>query len=141
MDGKVIGRHHGACFYTIGQRKGLGIASAEPLYVVRIDAASNTLVAGSRYDASFGAFTAVGVTWTGGSPPKANFRAQVQIRHQHKPAPSIIKVKEDSTISVQFDEPQHGVAPGQAAVLYDGDIVLGGGWIEKAVGTEMNKKR
>lgn len=140
MDGNVIGRHRGACFYTIGQRKGLGIASAEPLYVVRIDAASNTLVAGSRYDASFGALTAGGITWTGGGPPKTNFRAQVQIRHQHKPAPSIIKVKDDSKISVQFDEPQHGVAPGQAAVLYDGDIVLGGGWIEKAIGAEANSE-
>jgi tRNA-specific 2-thiouridylase len=130
--GNVIGRHEGACFYTVGQRKGLGIASARPLYVVRIDAATNTVVMGSLDEATFVGLTASGVSWVADAPPGKNFEAQVQIRHRHTPAPSFITVADDSTITVVFNEPQHGVAPGQAVVVYDGDIVLGGGWISEA---------
>jgi tRNA-specific 2-thiouridylase len=133
MDGKVIGRHQGACFFTIGQRKGLGIASAEPLYVVKIDISSNTITVGNRDDASFSSLTATNFTWTGDGAPGSNFRAQVQIRHRHTPALAGIEVMEDETVRIAFDEPQHGVAPGQAAVIYDGDIVLGGGWIDRGL--------
>jgi tRNA-specific 2-thiouridylase len=129
MDGKVIGEHEGACFYTVGQRKGLGIASAQPLYVVRIDAASNTVVMGTRETASFEGLSATGVSWADGKPPGSKFVAQVQIRHRHTPAPSLISIHDNGAISITFHEPQHGVAPGQAVVIYDGDIVLGGGWI------------
>ena len=129
MNGNVIGRHEGACFYTVGQRKGLGIASAQPLYVVRIDAVSNTVVMGSHDEASFAGLKASGVSWVADPPSGERFEAQVQIRHRHTPAPSAITVHDDGTISVKFDEPQHGVAPGQAVVVYNGDIVLGGGWI------------
>jgi tRNA-specific 2-thiouridylase len=129
MKGNVIGRHEGACFYTVGQRKGLGIASAQPLYVVRIDAASNTVVMGSRDEASFIGLTASGMSWVADSPSGESFEAQVQIRHQHTPSPSLITAHEDGTITVAFIEPQHGVAPGQAVVVYDGEYVLGGGWI------------
>ncbi|MDF1526699.1 MAG: tRNA 2-thiouridine(34) synthase MnmA [bacterium] len=132
MDGKVIGRHEGACFYTVGQRKGLGIASAQPLYVVRIEAASNTVVMGSRDEASFSWLTASGVSWADGKPLGSRFEAQVQIRHRHKPALSLITIQDAGTISIDFHEPQHGVAPGQAVVIYDEDIVLGGGWISEA---------
>ena len=128
-DGKVIGRHDGACFYTVGQRKGLGIASADPLYVVKIDADINTVVMGSRGESSFDGLTASEVSWTAGDPPDREFSAQVQIRHRHTPVFSLVTVADDGTIQVDFDEPQHGVAPGQAVVMYDGDIVLGGGWI------------
>ena len=129
LEGNVIGRHEGACFYTVGQRKGLGIASAEPLYVTRIDAITNTVVMGSRDEASFSGLTASGVSWVADGPSEKSFEAQVQIRHRHTPATSVITVHDDGTITVAFDELQHGVAPGQAVVIYDGDIVLGGGWI------------
>jgi tRNA-specific 2-thiouridylase len=132
MGGKVIGRHEGACFYTVGQRKGLGIASAEPLYVVRIEAPSNTVVMGSRDEASFSGLIASGVSWADSKPPGNKFEAQVQIRHRHTPAPSLITIHVDGTISIAFLKPQHGVAPGQAVVIYDGEYVLGGGWITEA---------
>jgi len=133
LEGNVIGKHEGACFYTVGQRKGLGIASAKPLYVVRIEAATNTVVMGSRDEASFCGLTASGVSWADIQPPDSKFEAQVQIRHRHTPAPSFVTTRDDGTISIAFHEPQHGVAPGQAVVIYDGDIVLGGGWIDAAI--------
>lgn len=132
--GKVIGRHEGACFYTVGQRKGLGIASDEPLYVVRIDASANVIVMGSREKASFDGLSAGGVSWVSGQAPASVFRAEVQIRHRHTPAPCRVTVHGDGTITVRFDKPQYGVAPGQAVVIYKEDTVLGGGWI--AEGTE-----
>jgi len=125
----VIGSHDGACFYTVGQRKGLGIAWAEPLYVLNIDTHNNRIVAGTRDTASCGGLTAAEVTWVAGSPPDERFEARVQIRHRHTPATSLIQVNDDKTIAVIFHEPQHGVAPGQAVVVYDEDLVLGGGWI------------
>jgi len=130
LRGKVVGRHEGACFYTVGQRKGLGIASREPMYIVRIDASANTVVLGTRQAASFEGLLAGRVRWVRGDPPDSRFEAQVQIRHRHTPALSLVTVQEDGTIKVDFKEPQHGVAPGQAVVVYDGDIVMGGGWIE-----------
>ncbi len=136
LKGNVIGRHDGACFYTVGQRKGLGIASSEPLYVVNIDAATNTVVMGTRDAAFFEGLSAAGVSWVSGKPPGNRFEAQVQIRHRHTPVSSVIAVQSDGSISVDFKEPQHGVAPGQAVVIYDGDIVLGGGWIESSILSE-----
>jgi tRNA-specific 2-thiouridylase len=129
LEGNVIGRHAGACFYTVGQRKGLGIASDQPLYVVTIDPATNTVVMGTRTTASFEGLRAADVSWIAGEPPDRKFTAQAQIRHRHTPASSLITLTDNETITVTFDEPQHGVAPGQAVVLYDGDTVLGGGWI------------
>jgi tRNA-specific 2-thiouridylase len=134
LEGNVIGRHAGACFYTVGQRKGLGVASSEPLYVVKIDPVSNTVVMGSRDAACFEGLRAVEVSWIAGEPPDQRFTAQARIRHRHTPASSLITQADDGTITVTFDEPQHGVAPGQAVVIYDGEVVLGGGWIDRAMG-------
>jgi tRNA-specific 2-thiouridylase len=134
--GNVLGTHEGACFYTVGQRKGLGIAAPEPLYVVRIDAATNTVVVGKRAESSFSGLTASGFTWIEGNPPSDNFEATVQIRHRHIPAKSTVTVKNDGTVDIAFEEPQHGVAPGQAVVVYNGEYVLGGGWIDRAIGPE-----
>lgn len=131
--GNWIGRHNGACFYTVGQRKGLGIASAEPLYVVSIDANSNTVVMGNREEASFTGLKASNVSWVSGQNPGERFEATVQIRHRHTPAPSLLTVRENGAIEVVFETPQHGVAPGQAVVIYDDDVVLGGGWIEEGI--------
>jgi tRNA-specific 2-thiouridylase len=131
-EGNILGRHDGACFYTVGQRKGLGIASPEPIYVVRIDPTSNTVVMGSREEASFSGLTAGNVTWIAGKPPAREFAATAQIRHQHVPA-EVTVVAEQESMEVRFAQPQHGVAPGQAVVLYDGDVVVGGGWIESSM--------
>ncbi len=136
LGGNVIGSHDGACFYTVGQRKGLGIASDRPLYVVKIDATRNTVIMGNHDAASFTGLTADGVTWVAGSPPGLEFKATVQIRHRHKPALALITVHDNGAITVEFEEPQHGVAPGQAVVIYDGKVVLGGGWIDRAIGPE-----
>jgi len=128
-DGRKLGTHEGACFYTVGQRRGLGIASAEPMYVVRIDAETNTVLLGSREEAEFQGLEAENCIWIMGEAPEASFRAGIQIRHRHNPAPGTVTVSEKDKIQVDFDEPQHGVAPGQAVVVYDGDVVVGGGWI------------
>ena len=130
--GKVMGYHDGFCFYTTGQRKGLGVSGREPLYVVRIDAGSNTVVMGTWEEASSREMQVARATWIAGGPPEDNFRAHVQIRHRHGPAECQVKITDDGAFHVLFDEPQHGVAPGQAAVVYEGDIVLGGGWIESS---------
>ncbi|MDF1536140.1 MAG: tRNA 2-thiouridine(34) synthase MnmA [bacterium] len=127
--GNELGTHEGACFYTVGQRKGLGIAAPEPLYVMRIDGATNTVVVGKRAESAFPGLKASGSTWIEGHPPGERFTASVQIRHRHTPAPSTVTVNGDGSVDVIFDEPQHGVAPGQAVVVYDGEYVLGGGWI------------
>ncbi len=127
--GKRIGTHDGAGFYTVGQRKGLGIAAGEPLYVVRVEVESNTVVLGGRDEAASSCLRARSARWISGVPPSGRFRGQVQIRHRHIPAGAWVHALPDRSFSVEFDEPQHGVAPGQAAVVYDGEYVLGGGWI------------
>jgi tRNA-specific 2-thiouridylase len=131
-EGNVLGTHEGACFFTVGQRKGLGIAAAEPLYVIRIDVATNTVVVGAKEDAFFTSLIVPHPHWVEGPPPKNPFRGLVQIRHRHTPADCLVEIRPDGTLHVVFDEPQHGVAPGQAAVIYDGDILLGGGWIDSS---------
>ncbi len=128
-EGNSLGTHDGVCFYTVGQRKGFGIANREPLYVVRIDPENNTIVLGPRHESSSQELTVAGARWIAGEPPAGRFRAQIQIRHRHVPAGCLVRIEKDGSMKAIFDEPQHGVAPGQAAVVYDGDIVLGGGWI------------
>ena len=130
--GREIGRHQGICFYTVGQRTGLGIAAPEPLYVVSIDAEANAVIVGSREEAASTGLEADDATWLAGDPPPGTFRAQVQIRYRHRPASATVRNNGNGRFTVIFDEPQHGVAPGQAAVVYDGDQVLGGGWISQA---------
>ncbi len=133
VKGSELGTHEGACFYTVGQRKGLGIAAAEPLYVVRIDAAANEVVLGNAAEALSPGFIASSPTWVEGVSPKAPFRSLVRIRHRHTPAWCRTEILPGGTLQVTFDKPQHGVAPGQASVFYDGEIVLGGGWIDVAI--------
>jgi len=133
VKGNELGTHEGACFYTVGQRRGLGVAAREPLYVVRIDAAVNTVILGGRADASSPGLVAFSPHWVEGVPPESPFWSLVQIRHRHTPAGCWTEIHPDGTLRVTFDEPQHGVAPGQAAVFYDGETVLGGGWIDAAI--------
>jgi tRNA-specific 2-thiouridylase len=129
--GKVLGYHDGIQHYTIGQRKGLGIAAAEPLYVVALDTAMNRVIVGDRTTASSLECTAGRANWVGIPAPTNPIRAEVQVRYR-TPAVAVSVIPLDNArFKLVFDEPQFGITPGQAAVLYDGDIVLGGGIIEK----------
>jgi len=127
--GEKLGEHAGIHHYTVGQRRGLGIAVGHPVYVVRVDAASNTLVVGPRAEALGGHMRVDGVSWTCGAGPAATFRADVQIRYNHAAAAAEVCVHDGGTADVKFHKPQFAIAPGQWAVFYDGDRVLGGGWI------------
>lgn len=132
--GRVLATHEGVANFTIGQRHGLGIAAGRPVYVTRLDGATNRVTVGSRTELCTSGLTATDLNWlTDPPPPREWRRAAIKIRHTHTPAPGRFRVTDDgphATVEAQFDEPQLAVTPGQAAVFYDGDIVLGGGWIE-----------
>ena len=128
-DGTVVGRHSGLHRYTVGQRKGLGIAWKRPLHVIAIDTEKNQVVAGEREELETSTLTAAGATWNMISTA-TEFRAACRIRYRHTPAPCRVILRADNRFEVHFDTPQTSVTPGQAAVLYDGEKVLGGGWIE-----------
>ncbi|HSB11361.1 MAG TPA: tRNA 2-thiouridine(34) synthase MnmA [Blastocatellia bacterium] len=129
-DGTVIGEHAGLHRFTIGQRRGIGVAASEPLYVVKIDVPRNELVVGKR-DQLFGeSLIAAGVNWIAIAPPDEPVRARVRIRYRSTEAPAIITPLQAGRARVDFEEPQAAITPGQAAVFYDGDLVVGGGWIE-----------
>jgi tRNA-specific 2-thiouridylase len=127
--GRVLGRHEGVHRFTVGQRKGLGISSTIPLYVVDIDASSSDVTVGPRDALERTTLTASRVNWIAGSPPATTLRAFAKIRHRHTEAPATIMISEADRVSVSFDTPQTAITPGQAVVFYDGDSVLGGGWI------------
>ncbi len=126
--GKTLGRHKGIAAYTIGQRKGLGIAADRRLYVVAIDARRNTVVVGDDAEAHADTCTVGDLNWVAIEAPTETLEASVKIRYSAEPAAATICV-EDGRARVDFDEPERGVAPGQAAVFYDDDMVLGGGTI------------
>jgi len=128
-DGTVVGRHEGIEAFTIGQRKGLRVAMGEPYYVMRIDAAARRVVIGPREELARSELTANRANWLI-DPPAKSFRAEVQIRYNSSAAPALVTPLDEGRFRVDFDEPRFGVAPGQAAVCYDGPRVLGGGWIE-----------
>jgi len=127
-DGRVLGEHEGLASYTVGQRKGLGLTSLAPLYVVRLEPETNTLVVGAEGETLAESLVAGAVSWTRGVPAGSR-RAEVRVRHRHPPAPATLTPRADGRVSVRFDAPQRAPAPGQAAVFYDGDEVLGGGTI------------
>ena len=117
--------------FTVGQRKGLGIATGEPLYVISTDAASQRVVVGGNGDLLRARFFANRVNWISIGGVREPVRTQVKIRNKHAGAVSTLYATEDpSRVEVVFDEPQRAVTPGQGAEFYDGDLVLGGGWIE-----------
>ena len=127
-NGAVVGRHSGLHRYTIGQRKGLGIAWPHPLHVVTLDTELNRVVVGGRAELSHLSLTAGSATWSS-LPATGEFRAACRIRYRHQPASCRVVMLADNRFEVHFDFPQTSVTPGQAAVLYDGERVLGGGWI------------
>jgi tRNA-specific 2-thiouridylase len=129
-DGHEIGTHPGSAFFTIGQRRGLGIAAGEPLYVTVIGE-GNAVVVGPEPDLLSGGLEAEDVNWLVAPEklPEGEFGAEVQIRYRSAPAPATVEARPGRTIRVRFEEPQRAVAPGQSAVVYQGDRVLGGGTI------------
>ena len=130
IEGRVVGTHGGVHRFTVGQRKGLGLSSPIPLYVVGIDAANETVTVGPRAALERRSVTARQVNWIAGYAPPIASRATAQIRHRHPEAAATISPLDDDRVQVEFDRPQSAVAPGQALVIYDGDVLLGGGWIE-----------
>jgi tRNA-specific 2-thiouridylase len=127
--GDVIGRHNGVHNFTIGQRKGLGFAAGKPLYVLSIDPEKNRVVVGEDDVLRKTACEVEGVNWISCETSFASIRAHIKIRHKHEPAPATIEPLDAASARVTFDAPQRAITPGQATVFYDGDAVLGGGWI------------
>jgi tRNA-uridine 2-sulfurtransferase len=132
MAGNVLGKHTGIHHYTIGQRKGLGIAAPEPLYVVKLDAVMNRVVVGDRHAGGRLECTAARMNWVSILEPTTPISAEVKIRYRSPSVPAQIIPLGDSRIKIMFEDHQFGVTPGQAAVLYNGNLVLGGGIIEMA---------
>jgi tRNA-uridine 2-sulfurtransferase len=130
-NGEVIGEHHGLANYTIGQRKKLGVSSSEPLYVIATNPVQNTLIVGTKHELGQNELTAQRVNWVSGEAPTKPFRAEVKIRYKSTPAPAWVEPIGDDQIRVIFDEPLRDITPGQGAVVYNDDICLGGGRIER----------
>lgn len=128
-DGKSMGQHNGLANYTIGQRKGLNVASVVPLYVITKQPTRNTLVVGTLEELGFTELTSRDVNWTSGETPREPFRAQVKIRYTAKEVEALVSPLEGEQAAVKFDTPVRDVTAGQAAVFYQGDEVLGGGII------------
>jgi tRNA-specific 2-thiouridylase len=131
MEGRVLGEHAGVHRFTVGQRRGLGIAAGEPLYVIATEPASQRVIVGRNADLLRARLSVKDANWISIPPIAAPVRAQVKIRNKHVPAMATVYPTPDpARAEVHFDEPQRAVTPGQGAVFYDGDLVLGGGWIE-----------
>ncbi len=131
LSGKVLGKHQGIHHYTIGQRKGLGIAAPKPLYVIKLDPVMNQVVVGDRNSGGRLECTVSRVNWLSIAKPQTPIRAEVQIRYRSQPVTATIIPMQSDRLSIVFEEPQFGITPGQAAVWYDGEILLGGGLIER----------
>jgi len=131
-DGREIGQHTGLPHYTIGQRKGLGIAAPEPLYVLSTDAGRNALIVGPREALGQRTLAASRANWIAGAPGGARFRAEVKIRYGAHPAPAWVTPVGNEQFEVTFDEPLRDITPGQGAVIYAGDECLGGGIITRS---------
>jgi tRNA-specific 2-thiouridylase len=129
-DGEVLGTHGGVHRYTIGQRKGLGLSSSAPLYVLEIKPDASQVVVGPREALGRNTLTASQVNWVSGIAPRDWLRVTAQIRHRHDAAPGHVRALDDGRAEMEFDGPQSAITPGQAVVFYDADMVLGGGWID-----------
>lgn len=129
--GRVLGRHAGTHHFTIGQRRGLRVAAGEPLYVIATEPETRRVIVGPNQHLMKRSLFATAVNWLSIISPREERRAQVKIRNKHVPANATLLPTDDcSRVEIRFDEPQRAVTPGQAAVFYDADLVLGGGWIE-----------
>jgi tRNA-specific 2-thiouridylase len=132
LAGRVVGRHDGIIRFTIGQRRGLGVSGEEPLYVVRLDPGRRQVVVGPRAALGRTRVTLGAINWLGaGTGPEAGWRGQVKLRSTMAPVAATLSPRADGGADVTLDEGQYGIAPGQACVFYEGDRVLGGGWIRR----------
>ncbi|MBT3294095.1 MAG: tRNA 2-thiouridine(34) synthase MnmA [Verrucomicrobia bacterium] len=129
MEGHTVGRHAGIHRCTVGQRRGLGLSGGPPRYVVRIESRQNRVVVGSRDEAMAQTCLIEDPRWISAQPPPAGRDYRVALRYQHGPAAARIEPRSDGRWKIEFESPQFAVAPGQAAVIYSGDEVMGGGWI------------
>jgi tRNA-uridine 2-sulfurtransferase len=127
--GEVIGRHEGIHNFTVGQRKGLGVSSPSPLYVIQIDSASHRVTVGAEAELQTSTLRARQLNWISIPELTSEMRVQVKIRHRFEPAAATIVPSGEDEVTVHFDEPARAVTPGQAAVFYSADEVVGGGWI------------
>jgi tRNA-uridine 2-sulfurtransferase len=127
--GQVIGKHGGIHRYTIGQRRGIGIADERPLYVTALDASTNRVTVGAQDELMSSEFVAAGVNWIASVEPTEPVRAEVRVRYRHTAAPATIKRVDNQRVHIVFDKPQRAITPGQATVFYRGAEVVGGGWI------------
>ncbi len=141
LDGTEIGQHDGLPFYTIGQRKGLGLTTPEPVYVVQKDVRQNALIVGTREQLGQETVVVRDVNWVIGDPPTTPVAAQVKIRYKAPAVDAVVGVDENGRVQIQFKEPVFGVTAGQGAVFFNGDECLGGGIIADAVGATINSIR
>jgi tRNA-uridine 2-sulfurtransferase len=128
--GTMLAQHAGVHRFTVGQRKGLGVSAGTPLYVLKIDAKTSTVTVGPRQRLDRTVLTASGVNWISVDEPANWLPVSAQIRHRHLPAAGRVRAIDPGRAEVVFDTPQPAITPGQAVVFYDGDIVVGGGWID-----------
>lgn len=131
--GQKLGKHRGIVRYTIGQRKGLGLALKEPMYVVGKDLGKNQVILSTKEGLHSEGLLAYDFNWISMDPPKTEYPVTAKTRYNAKPVPAFVSCEEDGTVKVRFEKPERAVAPGQAVVLYDGDIVVGGGTIKQAL--------
>jgi tRNA-specific 2-thiouridylase len=132
--GNILGRHRGIMFYTIGQRKGLGISAAQPLYVTAIEPARNAVIVGTKEQTYAAGLIADNLNWIAVSPPEKPVKVKARIRYRHPEAEATISPLDETRIYVKFTEPQMAITPGQHVVFYDGDTIIGGGKITRQEG-------
>ena len=128
--GQVLATHEGVHRFTVGQRKGLGVSGPSPLYVLKIEAESGNVTVGPRAALDQTTLTASGVNWVARDTPSGWLPVSAQIRHRHRAAPGRVRALDGDCAEFVFDTPQPAITPGQAVVFYDGDLVIGGGWID-----------
>jgi tRNA-specific 2-thiouridylase len=131
--GRVLGRHEGLPFYTIGQRRGLGLSAGKPLYVVGFDRGRNLVIVGEKREVCGGKLIANRVNWIAIEELHHPIAVKAKIRSTHREADAVVAPSEDGAVKVEFAQPQEAITPGQAVVFYDGDVVMGGGWIDRAI--------
>jgi tRNA-specific 2-thiouridylase len=125
----VLGHHEGIHNFTVGQRKGLGVATGSPLYVININGAEGKVTVGGNDDLLSRTLIAHKLNWIAIDGLREPLRVTAKIRHRHGPAPAVLENAPNGEVRVTFDEPQRAITPGQAVVFYHGDLVVGGGWI------------
>lgn len=134
--GNILGRHKGIPFYTTGQRRGLGLATGKPLYVIGIEPEKNAILVGEEKEVYGSRFTVNSLNWIQSQEKVNPFECRVKIRYNHPGAEAILNPKGGEALEITFKTPQKAITPGQAAVFYDRDMVLGGGWIKEVINAE-----